>query len=51
MSKIHFSNKYQLIVKPTQSGKTFIVLSEIKKIFIQNKDNNIRRICNLFIKR
>ena len=48
MSKIHFSNKYQLIVKPTQSGKTFIVLSEIKKIFLQNKDNNIRIINILF---
>ena len=48
MSKINFSNKYQLIVKPTQSGKTFIVLSEIKKIFLQNKDNNIRIINILF---
>lgn len=48
MNKINFSDKYQLIVKPTQSGKTFIVLSEIKKIFIQNKDNNTRIINILF---
>jgi len=35
-----FSNKFQLITKPTQSGKTFVVLSEIEKIFKENIDSN-----------
>jgi len=48
MDKIDYSNKFQLITKPTQSGKTFVVLSEIKKLFIENKDNNLKIINILF---
>ena len=47
MNKVVYSDKYQLIIKPTQSGKTFIVLSEIKKLFVENKDDLDQRIVNI----
>jgi predicted AAA+ superfamily ATPase len=47
MNKVVYSDKYQLIIKPTQSGKTFIVLSEIKKLFVENKDDPDQRIVNI----
>jgi hypothetical protein len=47
MNKLEYSDKYQLIVKPTQSGKTFIVISEIKKLFTNNENKNDIRIINI----
>lgn len=47
MNKVVYSDKYQLIIKPTQSGKTFIVLSEIKKLFIENKNDTDQRVVNI----
>jgi hypothetical protein len=42
------SDKFQLITKPTQSGKTFVVLNEIKKILVDNEDSNSdKRIINI----